>query len=75
MPSEQMLDQNKATIRRWGDQIWNRGDYLATADLVAPGFVCHRGGRLGEIRGREAHDRWVAEVRVATPTTGSRSST
>ena len=67
MATEQHLDQNKAVVRRWGDQVWNRGDFAATPDLIGPDFVCHRGGGLGEVRGRAAHDRWVAEVRERNP--------
>jgi predicted ester cyclase len=67
MSGEQRLDQNKTTIRRWGELVWNRGDFSATADLIAPDFICHRAEGLDELRGRDAHDRWVAEVRERTP--------
>ena len=67
MGSGEDLESNKATIRRWGDRIWNHGALAETPDLIAEDFVCHRPGGLPEICGHQAHDRWVAEVRERNP--------
>lgn len=67
MTGERDTERTKATIRRWGERVWTRGDLTATPDLIAPGFVCHRAGGLEEIRGHEGHDRWVAEARERNP--------
>lgn len=67
MASEQDLDRNKRTIRRWGERIWNLGDFSVTPEVITTDFICHRPGALGEIHGREAHDRWVAGVREPNP--------
>ncbi len=67
MSSNDQLEVNKTTIRRWGERLWSQGDFTATPELVAADFVCHRPRPLTEIHGREAHDRWVAEVRAKHP--------
>ena len=60
-------ERNKETIRRWAEVVWNRGNLAATPELVAEGFVCHYVPGLGEVRGREEHDRWVSGVRERNP--------
>jgi hypothetical protein len=31
------LERNKATIRRWGERIWNHGALAESSDLIAEG--------------------------------------
>jgi steroid delta-isomerase-like uncharacterized protein len=36
-----MSDHNAALVRRWFDEIWNRGNVDAVDELLAPGGVLH----------------------------------
>jgi predicted ester cyclase len=36
-------DQNKATVRRYLDEVWNRGDIEASDAYLAPGYRRHLG--------------------------------
>jgi steroid delta-isomerase-like uncharacterized protein len=59
-------EANKRLIRRYTDELWNRGD-LATADaIMAAGFVDHIPAP-GQEPGREGYKRFVAYFRTAFP--------
>lgn len=63
-------DANKAVARRWAEELWNRGDFAVTPELITADFVSHGagGGRDNEeIVGREAHDRWIRDNRERVP--------
>lgn len=59
-----MSDANKATIRRFYDQVWNKGDYWVADDLVSPDYVRHA---PQPIRGRDGIRKVVEGIRTAFP--------
>lgn len=59
-----MPGTNKALIRRFYDQVWNKGEYWAADDLVAPKYVRHG---PQPIRGRDGIREIVRGVRKAFP--------
>ncbi len=60
-------EQNKATIRRWAEELWNQGNFAVTSELITEDFVCHHVPQRGEVQGREGHDQWVRAVRDDIP--------
>ena len=61
-----MLEENKAIVRRFGDEVWNKGNLAAVEELVAPEFVgCGPGERV--TRGPKELKRVVARMRAAFP--------
>ena len=61
-----MLEENKAVIRRFGEEVWNRGDMAAVDELVAPDFVGYGPGKR-VTRGREDLKQVVTHMRTAFP--------
>lgn len=60
-----MVPDNEAVVRRFIDELWNRGD-LAVADLVvAPAHIHHLGG--SEYHGPEGVKGLVVWLRAAFP--------
>ena len=63
-------DANKAIAQRWADELWNRGNFAATPELVTADFISHGAGRDRDhegVVGREAHDRWIRGNRERVP--------
>jgi len=63
-------DANTAVARRWAEELWNRGNFAVTPELITTDFVSHGAGNgrdNEEIRGKEAHDRWIGGARTAMP--------
>ena len=59
-----MSEANKALIRRFYDHVWNKAEYWAADDLVAPDYVRHA---PQPIRGRDGIREIVEQVRAAFP--------
>lgn len=59
-----MSEANKALIRRFYDQVWNKAEYWAADDLVAPEYVRHA---PQPITGRDGIREIVSQVRAAFP--------
>lgn len=61
--SEREEDNNKATVRRFYEEVWNGGNLELVDELIAPSFVNHG---TGSERGsdREAFKRTIHEVRT-----------
>jgi steroid delta-isomerase-like uncharacterized protein len=59
-----MSESNKALIRRFYDDVWNKGEYWAADDLVAPDYIRHG---VQPIRGRDGIRDIVEGVRKAFP--------
>ena len=36
-----MSEENKAVVRRWFDEVWNRGDSVALTEMLAPTALIH----------------------------------
>ena len=61
-----MSDQNKATVRRLYDEVWNLGELNALDELLAVGFVGHRSDRGDDI-GPDAVKESVLALCAAFP--------
>ena len=61
-----MLEQNKAIVNRFGEEVWNRGNLAAVDELVAGDFVGYGPGRR-VARGPEALKQTVTRMRTAFP--------
>jgi steroid delta-isomerase-like uncharacterized protein len=61
--------ENKATVRRVFDEVFNQGNLSVVDELFAPDYVLHDPGILrGELRGLEAlKEQWVSMLRTAFP--------
>jgi steroid delta-isomerase-like uncharacterized protein len=59
-----MTEANKALIRRFYDHVWNKAEYWAADDLVAPNYIRHA---PQPIRGRDGIRDIVGQVRAAFP--------
>jgi steroid delta-isomerase-like uncharacterized protein len=59
-------EQNKAIARRWGDEVWAKGDLAAVDELFAADFVCG-GIPPGMAPDREGHKQLVTMWRAAFP--------
>lgn len=62
-----MSQQNKALIRRAVDEVWNRGNYAALAEIVANDFVVHMPTPADDIRGRDGVTHFFVALREAFP--------
>jgi steroid delta-isomerase-like uncharacterized protein len=62
-------NENKATVRRIPDEIFNQGNLSVVDELFAPDYVLHDPGVPGgELRGLEAFkEQWVSMFRTAFP--------
>ena len=58
---------NKALVRRYIEQIWNRGDLAAIEQLVAEGFAGHDPATRGEPRGQADLHALINTYRTALP--------
>jgi predicted ester cyclase len=56
--------QNKASIRRSTDELWNKGNLAVIPELVAPDYIFHT---VMEIKGPEGYGQYVTMVRTAFP--------
>ena len=62
-----MVEQNKALVRRWFDEVLTRGDIRRVDELFAPNYVLHDPGFAQEVHGREGVKRFAATFRAASP--------
>ena len=62
-------EENKATLRRVPEEVFNQGDLSVVDELFAPDYVLHDPGVPGgELRGPEAFkEQWVSMFRSAFP--------
>lgn len=59
------VEQNKATLRRIYDEVWNRGDTSVIPELVSPGFFTR--GLHKDLAGHEGYKEMVAKLRADMP--------
>ena len=59
------VEQNKATLRRVFEEVWNKENLDLIPELVSPDYV-HRGPR-GESRGHEGYRQMVTSARSSMP--------
>ena len=62
-----MVEQNKALVRRWFDEVLTRGEVRLVDELFAPNYVLHDPGFAYEVRGRDGIKRFAATFRAASP--------
>ena len=62
-----MVEQNKALVRRWIDEVLTRGDVRLVDELFAPNYVLHDPGFAYEVRGGDGIKRFAATFRAASP--------
>jgi steroid delta-isomerase-like uncharacterized protein len=62
-------NENKATVRRVPDEVFNQGNLSVVDELLAPDYVLHDPGISGgQLRGPEAFkEQWVSMLRTAFP--------
>ena len=59
------VEQNKATLRRVFEEVWNKGNLELIPELVSPDYVHH--GLQGESKGHEGYRQMVTSTRNAMP--------
>ena len=65
-----MSEEPKAIVRRFGEEIWHKGNLDAIEEFIAPDYVRHtshyrEGGR--EVQGPEGARQSIAALRAAFP--------
>lgn len=60
------VEQNKAVARRWGDEIWAKGNLAAIDEIFATDFVL-KFALPGELPGREGQKQMVSMWLAAFP--------
>ena len=62
-------EQNKAILRRYFEEVYNRGNLDALDELIAPDYVAHLAASspYREIRGRDAQRGYIAAARTMLP--------
>ena len=62
-----MVNENKALIRRWLDEVLTQGYTVRVDEIFAPNYVLHGPSLAQEVHGREGIGRYVATLRAASP--------
>ena len=60
------VEQSKAIVRRYIEEVLNRGNLAATDEVIASGFVMHP-SRPGQKPGREGVKQFAATQRAVAP--------
>ena len=61
------IDHNKATARRWSEDLWGRGNLAVADEIIAPDYVRHDPGDPFPARGPEDVKRIVTMLRSMLP--------
>ena len=61
------LDENKATARRWTEELWGHGDLKVADEIIAADYVRHDPGDPFPARGPEDVKRIVTMLRSMLP--------
>jgi steroid delta-isomerase-like uncharacterized protein len=61
------IEQNKATARRWSEELWGRGNLAVADEIIAPDYVRHDPGDPFPARGPEDVKRIVTMLRSMLP--------
>jgi steroid delta-isomerase-like uncharacterized protein len=62
-----MIEDNKALIRRWLDEILTQEDLRKIEELFAPNYVLHDSNFIHKVHGHEGIAQYVATFRAASP--------
>jgi ketosteroid isomerase-like protein len=60
-------EENKATARRWSEELWGQGNLAVADEIVAPEYVRHDGGDPFPAHGPEDVKRIVGMLRGMLP--------
>src|SRR3954469_11955721 len=67
-PSQQtVVEQNKATARRWSEELWSRGNLAVADEIIAKDYERHDPGDPFPARGPEDVKRIVTMLRGMLP--------
>lgn len=69
MSDSNLLESNKALVRRNFEAIWSQGNLAAADELLAPGYVGHIATLPDVVRGIEAFKQMIAMFHFAFPDT------
>jgi steroid delta-isomerase-like uncharacterized protein len=61
------LEQNKATARRWTDELWGRGNLAVADEIIAADYIRHDAGDPFPARGPEDVKKIVRMLRTMLP--------
>lgn len=65
-----MSEQNKAVVRRWFEEVWNRGSEAAIDELFARSGIAHGlGDSEADVHGPPEFKPFVANIRGSIPDT------
>src|SRR5262245_9571363 len=64
---ETTIEQNKATARRWSEELWSRGQLAVADEIIAADYVRHDPGDPFPARGPEDVKRIVSMLRSMLP--------
>jgi predicted ester cyclase len=59
-------EDNKATVRRGFEEVWNQGKVAVVDELCVPHLICHEPMRP-DVRTLEDYKRYITEVRSLFP--------
>jgi len=60
-------EENKAILRREMEEVWNKGNFAVTDELIADNFVLHDPSQPAEVRGPDGLKGYVSAFRTAFP--------
>jgi steroid delta-isomerase-like uncharacterized protein len=66
VPVTARSEDSKTLVRRWYDEVWNKGNLAAVDDLLAPTYVGHTAG-APDVKGLDGIKQLVAAVGTAFP--------
>jgi steroid delta-isomerase-like uncharacterized protein len=61
------IEENKAIVRRWSEELWSQGKIDIVDEIVSPDYVRHDPGDPFPARGREDVKRLVTMLRTMLP--------
>ncbi len=61
------IEENKAIVRRWMEEVWNEGKLEALDELIGPDYVLHGAADPDLPRGPEGAKQLTAAFRTAFP--------
>jgi steroid delta-isomerase-like uncharacterized protein len=61
------VEANKAIVRRWMEEVWNRGNLAVLDELIGPDYVLHGAADPDAPRGPEGAKQITAAFRAAFP--------
>lgn len=65
--AQSTMEQNKATARRWSEELWSRGNLAVADDIIAKDYVRHDPGDPFPAKGPEDVKRIVTMLRSMLP--------